>query len=130
MRCIKIVYIVSFLSILIGCDKKDGDWEAVKIDRSEIEFSSDGGSVVITTSNYTSWWIGDIQEKIGNAPFHYVTSDDFTMVEGEWYKIEVPTESENHVFITISPNTTSIVRELSIHMTVGDTGATIKIRQQ
>lgn len=47
--------------VLLGssCNRilKDGDWDPIKMDKSEVHFTSNGGEETVTSLNYGSWWI-------------------------------------------------------------------------
>ena len=49
------------IAIMVACSceelQKDGAWDPVELDKSNIEFTAEGGQETVTALNYTSWWI-------------------------------------------------------------------------
>lgn len=128
-----ILFLVFILLCFTNCieNKPDGDWDPIETDRSEAEIPATGGTVTVTSKNYSSWWISQVAEKTGNGPDHYIerAENEWHKIENEWCKIEVPAEAKNQVRITLTANTTKENRELSISMTVGDAFTPVKIKQ-
>ena len=42
--------------------QKDGAWDPVELDKSNIEFPAEGGQETVTALNYTSWWINGLYD--------------------------------------------------------------------
>lgn len=53
------LYLLLTLS-MISCDKKDGDWDPIKVDKSSFVLPVAGGEAVVNMKNYSSWWISDV----------------------------------------------------------------------
>ena len=53
-------------AIMVACSceelQKDGAWDPVELDKSNIEFPAEGGQETVTALNYTSWWINGLYD--------------------------------------------------------------------
>ena len=133
--------------IVIGtsCDRfaKDGDWPPIKMDKSEVHFTSEGGEETVTAKNYSGWWINGGYEDVlyMNGQLEYVNylyagSTDgedactYDILDGGWYHASVPNKGRsNQLIITIDPNYTAKPRQADIAMEAGDAFTTVKIYQ-
>ena len=54
--------------ILMGVSCKrvmvDGEWAPIKMDKSEVHFTSEGGEETVTALNYGGWWINGGYEDV------------------------------------------------------------------
>lgn len=133
------IILTTAILAITSCEKqesyKDGDWEAIQIDKTAIEFPKEGGKAAVTRSNYSRWWIStayqsakwsgnhwDYQEPIGQITYS---------VDGSWYDANVSDEGKSSILeITVDPNDTNAERRGLIVMTVGDSFISITIQQQ
>ena len=122
----------------------DGKQTPIKLDKSELTFSSAGGEQTVTTVNYNSWWIsgGYEDKKYVNGVSEYVnqvypTSTDgeeactYDLLDGGWYYVVVPDKGHsNQVVITVSENKTSNSRSAAIIMQNRNAFTNIRIQQE
>ena len=111
----------------------DGNWNPMKIDKSEIVMSQAESCDTIKCLNYY-WWITDVEENVnGVKQIHYVpynpTDTDYCSLEGEWYSLRVPQDNQNLLIINFKENTNHDKRELIIGMSAGDIFTTLKAEQ-
>ncbi len=111
----------------------DGNWDPMKIDKSEIVISQAESCDTIKCLNYY-WWITDVEENVnGVKQIHYVpynpTDTDYCSLEGEWYSLRVPQDNRNLLIIKCKENTNHDKRELIIGMSAGDIFTTLKAEQ-
>ena len=111
----------------------DGNWDPMKIDKSEIVMSQAESCDTIKCLNYY-WWITDVEENVnGVKHIHYVpynpTDTDYCSLEGEWYSLRVPQDNQNLLIINFKENTNHDKRELIIGMSAGDIFTTLKAEQ-
>ena len=120
-------FVVLFLSIVttsfLSCTKKLGDWDPIKLSKSEITFCDDGGTYTVESLNYKGWWINGIQD-MGTEVYYSPDDTDRNMVTGEG--ISAKTEG-NSVIITVEPS--SDKHDWSVHMEAGDAFAYIRVTQ-
>ena len=130
--------------VLTSCEDIDGKQTPIKLDNSELTFSSAGGEQTVTTVNYNSWWIsgGYEDKKYVNGVSEYVnyvypTSTDgedactYDLLDGGWYYVVVPDKgNSNQVVITVSENTTSKPRSATIIMQNRNAFTNISIQQE
>ena len=75
----------------------DGNWDPMKIDKSEIVMSQVESCDTIKCLNYY-WWITDVEENVNgvkqihNVPYN-PTDTDYCSLEGEWYSLRVPQDN-------------------------------------
>lgn len=123
MRKLAII-ILSVAAILVAsCAVKDGDWDPIKLSKSEIKFGNDGGSATVEAKNYTGWWINDIR-LAGTEICYYPAPDENKAVAGEGISATV---RENKVTITVEPSQEK--REWIVDMEAGDAFTSIRVRQ-
>ena len=76
-------------AIMVACSceelQKDGAWDPVELDKSNIEFTAEGGQETVTALNYTSWWInGGYESAIKvNGKWEYTNYVHASSSEGE-----------------------------------------------
>ena len=130
--------------MVTSCEEYDGKQTPIKLDKSELTFSSAGGEQTVTTVNYNSWWIsgGYEDKKYVNGVSEYVnyvypTSTDgedactYDLLDGGWYYVVVPDKgNSNQVVITVSENTTSKPRSATIIMQNRNAFTNISIQQE
>ena len=121
------LYLLLTLS-MISCDKKDGDWDPIKVDKSSFVLPVAGGEAVVNMKNYSSWWISDVAI-IVDSKKEWLEQATFTELKNEWLDIRVLPQSPNQVYINLEPNTGE-KREVVLTMTVGDTSITINVVQE
>ena len=58
-RFFQIFLLAAMITAVCSCEEmqKDGAWDPVKLDKSHVEFPSEGGQNTISVLNYTRWWI-------------------------------------------------------------------------
>ena len=145
----KLIYYLMALVVAVemtSCEDvdEDGKQTPIKLDNSELTFSSAGGEQMVTTVNYNSWWIsgGYEDKKNVNGVSEYVnyvypTSTDgedactYDLLDGGWYYVVVPDKgNSNQVVITVSENTTSKPRSATIIMQNRNAFTNISIQQE
>lgn len=129
---------------LYACEEIEGKQTPIKLDKSELTFTSKGGEQTATATNYKSWWIcgGYEDKKDVNGVTEYVnyvypTSTDgeehytYDILDGGWYYVVVPEKgNSNQVVITVSENTTSKPRSATIIMQNRNAFTNISIQQE
>lgn len=86
----------------------DGNWDPMKIDKSEIVMSQVESCDTIKCLNYY-WWITDVEENVNgvkqihNVPYN-PTDTDYCSLEGEWYSLRVPQDNRNLLIIKCKEN--------------------------
>ena len=145
----KLIYCLMALVVAVemtSCEDVDVDGKQtpIKLDKSELTFSSAGGEQTVTTVNYNSWWIsgGYEDKKYVNGVSEYVnyvypTSTDgedactYDLLDGGWYYVVVPDKgNSNQVVITVSENNTSNPRYATITMRNRNAFTNISIQQE
>ena len=128
--------------VLTSCEDIDGKQTPIKLDKSELTFTSVGGEQMVTAVNYKSWWISGGYEdfdQIENESTTYVysTSTDgeeactYDLLDGGWYYVVVPDKGHsNQVVITVSENKTSNSRSAAIIMQNRNAFTNIRIQQE
>ena len=129
---------------LCACEEIDGEQTPIKLDKSELTFTSRGGEQTVTATNYKSWWISGGYEDKQNingvteyVNYVYPTSTDgeehytYDILDGGWYYVVVPEKgNSNQVVITVSENTTSKPRSATIIMQNRNAFTNISIQQE
>ena len=143
----KLIYsLMAFVvaSIMTSCEEVDVDGKQtpIKLDKSELTFSSAGVEQTVTTVNYNSWWISGGYEDYDQAKneytnYVYPTSTDgedactYDLLDGGWYYVVVPDKgNSNQVVITVSENKTSNPRYATITMRNRNAFTNISIQQE
>lgn len=130
--------------IMMGpsCEQLDGGWPPIKLDKSEVHFTADGGEETVTATNYSGWWINggyEVRKDDGGLEYiYYIHSDStdgqnaytYDILDGEWYKASVPNKGQgNKLIITVDKNVSGTPRKATIDMQSGDAFTTVKISQ-
>ena len=127
---------------LCACEEIEGKQTPIKLDKSELTFTSVGGEQTVTAVNYNSWWIGGGYEDFDQAKneytnYVYPTSTDgedactYDLLDGGWYYVVVPDKgNSNQVVITVGVNTTSKPRSATIIMRNRNAFTNISIQQE
>ena len=108
-----------------SCTPKDGDWDPIRLSKSEISFGTEGGTCTVEAKNYKSWWINDIRVT-GTNTYYFPEPGDNRKVAGEGISAMIGTE-ENTVVITVSPSPDR--HDWTVEMEAGDAFTSIRIRQ-
>ena len=128
--------------VMTSCEEVDGNQAPIKLDKSELIFSSVGGEQTVTAVNYNSWWISAGYEDSDQARneytnYVYPTSTDgedactYDLLDGGWYYVVVPDKGEsNQVLIRVSENNTSNPRYATITMRNRNAFTNISIQQE
>ena len=70
-------------SVMTSCEEVDGNQTPIKLDKSELIFSSVGGEQTVTAVNYNSWWISGGYEDFDQAKNEYTNYVYPTSTDGE-----------------------------------------------
>ncbi len=119
-------------------------WPAIRLDKSELTFSSEGGVETVTALNYSylgiscAWegtqTVNEKNEWINYVPSQYVFDGEVAyLIDGEWYRVIQPqskdNQSSNQIIITVDPNTSSTPRHATIQLECGDAFSRLEINQ-
>ena len=143
-RFILCLMVIVFAGVMTSCEDLEGEQTPIKLDNSELTFTSVGGEQTVTAVNYNSWWIsgGYEDKKYVNGVSEYVnyvypTSTDgedactYDLLDGGWYYVVVPDKgNSNQVVITVSENKTSNPRSATISMQNRNAFTNISIQQE
>lgn len=126
-----------------GTEVAEGEWNPIEVDFPELTFPSEGGKLVVSTTNYASWvicagyeygdfvdgkWVYDKYSIPHNAEGWYSPLEP---LDGGWYHAYVPyEESPNQMVVTVYANDTGESRKATIEMECGDAFTRIKIHQE
>ena len=120
-------------AIMVACSceelQKDGAWNPVELDKSNIEFPAEGGQETVTALNYTSWWInGGYESAVQvNGKWEYTNY----VLDGGWYHVTLPDNGKsNTVVIAVDPHDDTKPRQAVIVMQAGNASAKISISQR
>lgn len=148
MRLFAHISICVALFIAAACQKFTaddlGNWEPIKFDKSELNFSTEGGEQTVSILNYSKWCLlygyEDIQSVNGSWEYTNIvrahSSNDTNLnyhdtIEGEWYRVFAPDNGhQNKLVITVSQNKQTMPRHIIIALESGDAYGEIKINQQ
>ena len=142
----QILTIMAAIACLCSCEETilDGAWDPMELDKTHVNFPSEGGQNTVSVLNYTRWWINggyDFKELVDNQweyrGYVHATSSDgeqactYDILEGSWYHVMVPDKGKsNTIIITVDPiDHGGRPREAIITMTVGDAFSNISIAQ-
>ena len=135
-------------AIMVACSceelQKDGAWDPVELDKSNIEFPAEGGQETVTALNYTSWWInGGYESAIQvNGKWEYTNyvhasssegeeTNTYDVLDGGWYHVTLPDNGKsNTVVIAVDPHDDTNPRQAVIVMQAGNAFAKISISQR
>ena len=113
-----IIILIAAVSAFISCEHVlcvDGAWDPMELDKTHVNFPSEGGQNTVSVLNYTRWWISG--------------GDD--ILEEDWYHVIVPDKGKsNTVIMTAYPNDEGKPRQAIIEMQAGDAFAKISIAQE
>lgn len=130
---------------LLGTSCTLGKWPAIRLDKSELSFSSEGGEETITALNYSSLgiscaWEGmqivnGKNEWINYIGRRYVFDGEIAyVIDGGWYHVIQPQgtdkQSSNQIFITVDPNPLSTPRHVTVQLECGDALSRLEINQK
>lgn len=129
-----IIILITAVSAFISCEHVlcvDGAWDPMELDKTHVNFPSEGGQNTVSVLNYTLWWI------VGgytNGFIHATSSEGENgaqdTLDGGWYHLTVPDKCRsNSVIITVEPNNGE-PRQTIIQMQSGDAFATFSISQE
>ena len=127
--------------VLTSCEDIDGKQTPIKLDKSELTFTSVGGEQTVTAVNYKSWWISGgyvAHDQVKNEYTGYVypvstggeDACTYDLLDGGWYNVSVPYDGRNTAVVKVFGNTAGTARQANIIMTVGDSFVTIKLCQE
>ncbi len=134
------------IACLCSCEETiyDGAWDPMELDKSHVNFSSEGGQNTVSVLNYTRWWISggyDFAEAVDDhweyRGYIHATSSDgeeactYDILEGDWYHVMVPDKGKsNTIIITVDPiGDGGQPREAIIEMQAGNAFSKISIAQ-
>lgn len=133
----RILTILAAIVCLCSCEETnfDGAWDPMELDKTHLNFTSEGGEQGIVVMNYSRVWIvGAYKED--SVDYIYSTStggddayaDDF--LDSDWYRVSIPNKGKsNTVIVSVDPNYTTKPRTAIIDLTSGDVFASISIHQ-
>ena len=141
-RCVVLAFLSTIL--MTSCAELDGIWDPIKVDKSKLEFATNGGEQLVSMQNYGTWWISggyeDLRKIDGKAEYKnyvYPTSTDgkdactYDLLDGGWYSVTIPDKGRSNTAIVVTKeNNTGQPRKATIIMTVGDAFCHIEIMQQ
>mgnify|MGYP002626830638 CR=1 FL=1 len=145
----KLLSLLLVLISLVSCEDlfttKDGDWPPIKVDKSRLSFTPEGGSETVTLKNYSSWWIygaheGAYQDENGAwryenyiypTPENEDDLDAWFSIDGGWYHASVPDRGRSKsLIVTVNANYSREERKAFIEMECGDAFTSISISQE
>ena len=63
-RFILCLMAIVFAGVMTSCEDLEGEQTPIKLDNSELTFTSVGGEQTVTAVNYNSWWINGAYESM------------------------------------------------------------------
>lgn len=145
MKITKLLIAVLF-PLIVSCEKLelDGKWDPIKVDKQQLNFTSEGGEQKVTMQNYSRWRISGAYENatqvngfIEYTNYIHPTSTDgeeaytYDQLDGGWYRVSVPDKGKsNTAVIAVDKNQAVEARKATIIMTVGDAFTNIQINQR
>ena len=115
----RILTIIAAIACLCSCKENifDGAWDPMELDKTHVNFPSEGGQNTVSVLNYTRWWIIGGEEvfriddhKINSDYIHADSSDGeeactYDILDGGWYHVMVPDKGKsNTIIITVDPD--------------------------
>lgn len=133
-----ILFVMSILA-MSSCER-DGEWDAIELNRDHVSFSSEGGQSIVTILNYGGWWISGgysivVDDQPNPSDYINATSSEGAnglsdTLDGGWYRALIPEKGRsNTVVIIVYPNE-GAPRRTFIQMSVGNAFARIDITQE
>ena len=117
--------------------EKEGDWDPIELDKTHVNFPSEGGQNTVSALNYNRWWINGGYDPSSREYIHPSSSGEdetctYDVLDGGWYHVIVPDKGKsNTVIITVDPLCDGgNPREAIIEMQAGDAFTKISIAQQ
>lgn len=112
----------------------------MELDKSELQFNSEGGEQTVTVLNYQRWWISGgyedseyVDGKMLYRNYVYPESTDggaYDILDGGWYQVTVPDKGRsNEAVIRVEQNTVASPRKATIKMQAGNAFTSIMIYQ-
>lgn len=128
MKFYNIICVISFCLLFFSCNEKD-DWNSIKLDKVELEFSSEGGTAVSTLENNSPWQATAVMETVGTSESQLIpcTPDRNGSIKGDWFII-AHTDNPRQISVTLIPNTGE-ARKIAITITVDNNGTTLLAKQ-
>jgi len=137
------IIFAAMATLLFCCNSclGEGLWTPIKMDKTEVHFTSDGGEDIVTATNYSSWWINygyedahNVNGKVEYVGFVYATSTDgaytYDILDGGWYHAIVANKGQSNILvITVDQDYSAKPRQATINMEAGDAFTTVKIFQ-
>ena len=121
-----IIILITAVSAFISCEHVlcvDGAWDPMELDKTYVNFPSEGGQNTVSVLNYTLWWIVG-----GYTSVNEIGAQD--TLDGGWYHLTVPDKCKsNVVIVTVEPNDGE-ARHTIIQMQSGNAFTTFSISQE
>lgn len=121
-----IIILITAVSAFISCEHVlcvDGAWDPMELDKTNVNFPSEGGQNTVSVLNYTLWWIVG-----GYTSVNEIGAQD--TLDGGWYHLTVPDKCKsNVVIVTVEPNDGE-ARHTIIQMQSGNAFTTFSISQE
>lgn len=122
---------------LCACDETvfDGAWDPMELDKTHLNFTSEGGEQSIAVLNYSRVWIGGAHVEDSVSYVHPTSSDGdgaytYDLLDGGWFRVSIPNKGRsNTVTVSTDPNYTTKPRTAIIDLTSGDVFTSISIGQ-
>ena len=129
-----IIILITAVSAFISCEHVlcvDGAWDPMELDKTHVNFPSEGGQNTVSVLNYTLWWIvGGYTSYFIHATSSEGENGAQDTLDGGWYHLTVPDKCRsNSVIITVEPNNGE-PRQTIIQMQSGNAFATFSISQE
>lgn len=140
----KIFAILTAIVCINSCEEsiKDGAWDPIELDKTHVNFTSEGGQNTVSVLNYSRWWISgayDLEKGPGDDYEYYIhpTSTDgkdaftYDILDGGWFHVTVPDKGKsNTIIITVEPNDDAKPRQAIIQMQCWNAFTNISVAQQ
>lgn len=130
---------------LLGTSCVKGKWPAIRLDKPELTFSSEGGEETVMALNYSYLgilyaWEGTQIVNGERGMVNYVPCSEVFdgkvafIIEGGWYRVVQPQgnvkQPSNQIFISVEPNTSSSHRHVTVQLECGDAFNRLEINQE
>lgn len=147
MRGMKRICLLTGMVVLflLGASCVKGKWPAIRLDKPELTFSSEGGEETVIALNYSylgiscAWegtqMVNGKSEWINYAPSQYVFDGVVAyIIDGGWYRVVQPqgsdTQPSNQIFISVTPNPLSTPRHVTVQLECGDAFNRLEVNQK